>query len=105
MSNTHGEWLDRIKGHKPKGQTYISIMDKIKRTHAMKNALPCMEFDYSINPYLGVWYAEERLYLLHDCMVDAYYFVEAGSPYEAVEKVLRRVEEAKHAGEMVYEYE
>ena len=84
-------------------QTYVSIMDKIKRVHDMKKALPCMEFDYSINPYLGFWYAEERLYLLHDCMVDAYYFVEADSPYKAVEKVLKRVDEALHAGEPVNE--
>ena len=65
----------------------------------MKNALPCMEFDYSINPYLGYWYAEERLYVLHDCMVDAYYFEVAGSPGEALEKVRKRVEDALHAGE------
>ena len=80
-------------------QTYVSIMDKIKRVHQMKNALPCMEFDYSINPYLGFWYAEDRLYLIYDCMVGAYYFVEADSPYKAVEKVMKRVDEALHAGE------
>lgn len=84
-------------------QSYVSVMDKIKRVHNMKNALPCMEFDYSINPYLGFWYAEERLYLLCDSMVDAYYFVEADSPYKAVEAVLKRVDEALHAGETVYE--
>ena len=84
-------------------QTYVSFMDKIKRVHDMKNALPCMEFDYSINPYLGFWYAGERLYLLNDCMVDAYYFTEADSSYKAVEKVLKRVDEALHAGEPVNE--
>lgn len=84
-------------------QEYISIMDKIDRAHKMKNALPCMEFQYDINPYLGYWYAEDRLYVLNDCMVDAYYFIEAGSPAEAVEKVIRRVEEAEHAGEWVPE--
>lgn len=84
-------------------QEYISIMDKIKRAHQMKNALPCMEFDYSINPYLGYWYAEDGLYVLQDCMVDAYYFIEARNPKEAIEKVLKRVEEADHAGEWVEE--
>jgi hypothetical protein len=84
-------------------QKYISIMDKIDRSHKMFNALPCMEFDYSINPYLGYWYAEERLYILQDCMVNAYYFIEAGSPKEAIEKVLKKVEEAEHAGEWVEE--
>lgn len=88
---------------KSMAQTYVSITDKIKRIHAMKTALPCIEFDYSINPYLGFYYAEDRLYLLRDCMVDAYYFVEADSPYKAVEKVLKRVDEAMHAGEQVYE--
>lgn len=84
-------------------QNYISIMDKIDRCHKMKNALPCMEFDFSINPYLGYWYAEERLYILFDCMVQAYYFEIAGSPAEAIENVLKRVEEAEHAGEFVPE--
>lgn len=86
-------------------QKYISIMDKIKRSHAMLNALPCMEFDYSINPFLGYWYAEDRLYVLNDCMVDAYYFIEANSPEDAIKKVLERVEEAERAGEWVEEYE
>lgn len=96
---------DKVKRGKENkmAQEYISVIDKIKRTHAMKNALPCMEFDYSINPYLGFWYAEERLYLLCDSMVDAYYFVEADSPYKAIEAVLKRVDEALHAGEPVYE--
>lgn len=80
-------------------QAYVSIMDKIKRIHAMKNALPCIKFDYSIDPYLGFWYAEERLYLLCDCMVNAYFFVEADSPHKAIEKVLARLDEAQHAGE------
>lgn len=82
-------------------QKYISFMDTIKRIHAMKNALPCIEFKYDINPYLGYWYAEEQLYLLHDCMVDAYYFVIANSPYDAIEKVLKRIDEAEEAGKYV----
>ena len=84
-------------------QEYVSVMDKIKRVHALKNALPCMEFNYSVNPHLGYWYAEERLYVIQDCMVEAYYFIEANSPKDAIEKILRRVEEAEHAGEFVTE--
>lgn len=86
-------------------QKYISIMDIIKRSHDMFNALPCMKFDYSINHYLGYWYAEEQLYIVHDCMIDAYYFEIANSPADAIEKVLNRNEEAQHAGEWVDEVE
>lgn len=86
-------------------QEYISITDKIKRLYEMLNAFPYMEFDYSINPYLGYWYAEDRLYVLNDCMVDAYYFIEANSPGDAIGKVLRRVREAEYAGEWVEEEE
>ena len=84
-------------------QKYVSVMEKIERVHALKNALPCFEFDFSINPYFGFWYAEEGLYLIRDCMVDAYYFVEARSPHKAIEKVLKRVDEALHAGEPQHE--
>lgn len=41
-------------------QKYIPYMEVIKRCHRMEDALPCIEFDYSINPCLGYWYAEER---------------------------------------------
>lgn len=82
-------------------QKYIPFMEVIKRCQQMKDALPCIEFNYSINPYLGYWYAEERLYILHDCMMDAYYFETAGNPHEAIEKVNKRWDEAMHAGEMV----
>ena len=84
-------------------QKYVSVMEKIERVHALKNALPCFEFDFSFNPYLGFWYAEEGLYFLCDYMVDAYYFVDARSPHKAIEKVLKRVDEALHAGEPQYE--
>jgi hypothetical protein len=30
----------------------------------MEKAFQNMKFDYSINPYLGYWYAEEQLYIL-----------------------------------------
>lgn len=84
-------------------QEYISIPEKIKRCHAMKNALPCMDFDYSINDYLGFWYAEDRLYVLHDSMIDAYFFEIANSPADAIAKVERRWSEAQQAGKWVDE--
>lgn len=82
-------------------QKYIPLIEVIKRCHGLKNALPCIEFNYSINPYLGYWYAEERLYILHDCMVDAYYFETARNPHDAIENVNKRWDEAIHAGEVV----
>ena len=78
-------------------QEYISVMDKIKRSHAMVNALPCMQFDYSVNKYLGFWYAEERLYVIHDCTVDAYYFEKAENPIDAIYRVLKRIDAANDA--------
>ena len=91
--------MDKDVVSRKAAQKYVSVMEKIELVHALKNALPCFEFDFSINPYLGFWYAEEGLYLIRDCMVDAYYFVEARSPHKAIEKVLKRVDEALHAGE------
>ena len=79
----------------------VSIMDAIETCHKMEKAFQSMRFDYSINPYLGYWYAEEQLYILKDCMVDAYYFVKANSPYDAVEKVLKRVDEMMKAGQFL----
>lgn len=84
-------------------QKHVSTPEKIKMVHAFKNSIQTMEFDYSINPYLGVWYAEERLYILLDCMVDAIYLVEADSPKDAIYRVQKRCEEAEHAGEYVPE--
>lgn len=81
----------------------IRYMDLVKRTHAMHNAFSFIDFDYTINSYFGIWYAEERLYVVHDCMTDAYYFVEARDPHGAIKKVLDRIEEAEHAGEYVEE--
>lgn len=80
---------------------YIPFMESVKRCHRMQDALSGIVFDYSCDPYLGYWYAEENLYILHDSMVDAYYFETARSPHEAVELVRARWDVAIHAGEMV----
>ena len=86
-------------------QEYVGISEMIKRSHALFNALPCMEFDYSLDNWLGVWYAEERLYIVHDPMIDAYYFIKANSPKDAIDKVNKRCEEASNAGKYVDESE
>lgn len=49
------------------------------------------------------YYAEDRLYILRDVMTDCMYFVEAGSPAEALRKYKDIVNEAMHAGEWVQE--
>ena len=84
-------------------QKYIPVMERIKRAHDMKNVLPCIKFNYSINPYLGFWYAEDKLYIVHDCMVDAIYFQIANSPLDAIEKIIKRIEDANNAGSFVEE--
>lgn len=68
----------------------IGIMEIIKRCHKIKNALPCIEFDYSLNPFVGYWYAEEQLYVMCDEMLGAYYFITARSPLEAMRIVEQR---------------
>lgn len=53
--------------------------------------------------YMMYYYAEDRLYVIRDCMLDNYYFVEAGSPGKALEKYRQVMEDAAHAGEWVPE--
>lgn len=82
-----------------------SYMDLVKRAHAMHNALAFIDLDYNIDPYFGVWYAEEQLYIIRDCMTDAYYFVLARNPRGAIGKVKERIEMAESAGKMCLEVE
>lgn len=69
---------------------YVSIMDIIKTSHKMADAVKCMTFDHSINPDFGFWYAEKRLYVVKDERSGGIYFEEARSPYEAVQSVSER---------------
>ena len=74
---------------------YISIMNMISTSHRMVDAVNSMVFDHSINPNIGFWYAEARLYVLKDDRTDAIYFEEAWSPKQAVDNVLKRLEAVK----------
>ena len=60
------------------------------------------EVGYSA-PYYQYYYAEDRLYVIRDCMLGNYWFVEAGSPAKAMQICEKLMEEAAHAGEYVPE--
>ena len=72
---------------------------------ALKNGVRWHDFsDVGIDEhYLMYYYAQDRLYVILDCMIGNYYFVEAGSPGKALEKYRQVMEEAAHAGEWVAE--
>ena len=78
---------------------------KIDVAHNFKNAFEGIMFDHSIDPYLGFFYAENRLYLIRDGLTDAYWFIEASSPREAIAKVLKRMDDAEDAVKFVPERE
>ncbi len=54
-------------------------------------------------PYFSYYYAEDRLYLIKDNMVDCIWFVEEGSPAKALQVVKDRWDEAMKAGQPVEE--
>lgn len=56
-------------------------------------------------PYFQYYYAEDRLYIICDIMLGNYWFVEAGSPAEAMQICEKRMEEARKAGSWVDEEE
>ena len=49
------------------------------------------------------YYAENRLYIIKDCMTNGLYLIEARSPTEAFKKLVARLDEAMKAGEMADE--
>ena len=68
------------------------------------------DIKWNVFPSIGLcesyylwYYAEDRLYIIKDCMTDMIYLVEARSPIEAFERLVARLNEAIHAGEMVDE--
>ena len=55
------------------------------------------------NPWFRWTYAEDRLYIVQDVMLENYWFVEAASPVKALEWCQNRMEDASYAGEWVDE--
>jgi hypothetical protein len=49
------------------------------------------------------YYAENRLYIIKDCMTNGLYLIEARNPTEAFKKLVARLDEAMKAGEMADE--
>lgn len=49
------------------------------------------------------YYAENRLYIIKDCMTNGFYLIEARNPTEAFKKLVARLDEAMKAGEMADE--
>lgn len=53
--------------------------------------------------YYDWYYAENRLYIIRDRMIETYCFVEAGNPKEALKLYKDRLDDAMRAGEWVEE--
>ncbi len=56
-------------------------------------------------PWYDYYYAEDRLYIVRDVMMDQYWFVEASSPGDALYKFKETLQEMMNAGKMVDEEE
>ena len=74
--------------------------------HELHRAIKTNDIKWNDFPSIGLsesyylwYYAENRLYIIRDCMTDAFYLVEARSPIEAFKALYDRIEEARHAGE------
>lgn len=54
-----------------------------------------------VEDYYHEWYyAEGRQYIIHDVMMDTFFFVKARSPREAYELYQGRIERVEQAGKM-----
>lgn len=82
-------------------------MDKTdKAIHEVYRAIQTNDLKWNDFPSIGLseayylwYYAENRLYVIRDCMTDMLYFVEARSPVEAFGMLTARLDEAMRAGE------
>lgn len=82
-------------------------MDKTdKAIHEVYRAIQTNDLKWNDFPSIGLseayylwYYAENRLYVIRDCMTDMLYFVEARSPVEAFGLLTARLDEAMRAGE------
>ena len=79
--------------------------------HKLYRAMKANDIKWNDFPSIGLcesyylwYYAEDRLYMIKDCMTDMIYLVEARSLTEAFKHLVARLNEAAiHAGEMVDE--
>ena len=62
-------------------------MRAISTIHDMFNLLGNMVFDYSDDDTYGTWYAESRLYVVHNANTGANWFVKADSPKDAIRRI------------------
>lgn len=77
-----------------------------KAIHELHRALATNDIKWNDFPSIGLsetyylwYYAENRLYIIRDCMTDMFYLVEARNPTEAFGKLSARLDEALRAGE------
>lgn len=86
-------------------------MDRIDASiHELYRAMEANDIKWNDFPSIGLcesyylwYYAEDRLYIVKDCMTDMIYLVEARNPVEAFKHLMARLEEAMRAGEIVDE--
>ena len=78
--------------------------------HELYRAMKTNDIKWNDFPSIGLcesyylwYYAEDRLYMVKDCMTDMIYLVEARNPIEAFGHLMARLDEAMRAGEMVDE--
>lgn len=81
-----------------------------KAMHEVYRAIQTNDIKWNDFPNIGLseayylwYYAENRLYIIRDCMTDMLYFVEARSPVEAFGLLAARLDEAMRAGELCRE--
>lgn len=81
-----------------------------KAIHEVYRAIQSKDLKWNDFPNIGLseafylwYYAENRLYIIRDCMTDMLYFVEARNPAEAFRALAVRLDEATKAGEWCQE--
>ena len=86
-------------------------MDRIDASiHELYRAMKTNDIKWNDFPPIGLcesyylwYYAENKLYMVKDCMTEMIYLVEARNPVEAYKYLMARLDEAMRAGEMVDE--
>ena len=86
-------------------------MDKTDSAiHELFRAVKEKDIKWNDFPSIGLsesyycwYYAENRLYIIKDCMTNGLYLIEARNPTEAFKKLVARLDEAMRAGQMADE--